>query len=420
MDDYILIVGGDVSLRERSLAGALRAASGKPVFTVSKNRESPGLRYFDGFIYSDIADHETIIVEAEKFAKATGVKPCAVIPTNDFTVTSTAKVAEHFGLTRNSARTIEICRDKYAMKKVFAEAGIPVPKFRGFSTYEEVQEFIHEFTFPIVIKPREMAGSLGVIKVDRLEDLEAAYVQSVQDVLSFNGEDFFPGDIFQIEEYIDFEFEVSVEVLHYQGQRAVLAVTDKQLGAEPHFVELGHIVPSVHSGNQTLIDCALRACEVLGIEYGLAHFEARVSRSGEVKVIEVAARTGGDAIMDLISDVYGVNPYELHVRSYLGAEPDFPQRTANGVAAIAFLKAPLGTVAKVDRSSELLAAPDVRFYSITAKAGDFIKPLTSWLEREGFVRLYWPDDSTAGRSEPTDKGLRRAREISNEIFVMTE
>lgn len=420
MEDYILIVGGDVPLRERSFAGALRAASGKPVFTVSKHKESPGLRYFDGIIFADIYDHEMIIAEVERLARATDVKPCAVVPTNDFTVTSSARVAEHYNLVRNSTRTVELCRDKLAMKQAFAEAGIPTPKFRGFSTFGEVVEFIHEFTFPVVIKPRQMAGSLGVIKVDSKEELAAAYAQSVEDVLSLGGQANSPEDIFQIEEYIDFEFEVSVEIAHFQGERTVLAVTDKQLSAEPNFVELGHVVPSVHSTNSSLVECALKSCEALGIEYGIAHFEAKVSRAGEVRVIEVAARTGGDAIMDLVEDVYGVNPYELHVSSYLGAQPDRSERPARGVAAIAFLKATPGTVTKVKSSSQLLTSADIKFYSVTAKAGDRVKPLTSWREREGFVRFYWPDDSVEGKRQPIDKHLARAREISSEIFVMTE
>lgn len=420
MEDYILVVGADVTLRERSLAGALRAAAGKPVFTVSKHKESPGLRYFDGSIPADIADHETIIAEVEKRVRATGAKPCAVVPMNDFTVTSAALVAAHFGLAHNSLRTVELCRDKLAMKEAFAGAGIPTPKFRGFTTYEELAGFAHEFTFPVVLKPRQMAGSLGVIKVDSAEELAGAYKQSVADVLSLGGQANSPEDVFQIEEYIDFEYEVSVEIAHFRGERLVLAVTDKQLGPEPHFVELGHVVPSVHTTNDSLIEWALKSCEALGIEYGMAHFEAKVSRGGDVKVIEVAARTGGDAIMDLVEDVYGVNPYELHVRSYLGKEPDRQEPVPHGVAAMAFLKAASGTIAAIRNPAQLLDSPDIKFYSIMAGVGDLVKPLTSWREREGFVRFYWPDGSVEYGGEPTDANIVRARALAGEIFVVNE
>lgn len=418
MDDYVLIVGAEVAMRERSLTGALRAASGRPVFTVSTNKEAPGLRYFDGSLFAGIADHEAIITEAERHAARTGVRPFAVVPTNDFTVTSSALVAEHFGLARNSPRTVELCRDKLGMKKAFAEAGIPVPKFGGFDNYDELTELARDFAFPVVIKPRFMAGSLGVIKVDRPEDLSAAYQQSVADVLSLGGQANSAEDVFQLEEYIDYPYEVSVEVAHLQGERVILAATDKQLGPEPHFVELGHVVPSVHSANNELAKWALRACEVLGIEYGVAHFEAKVSRDNEIRVIEVAARTGGDTIMDLVEDVYGVNPYEVHVASYVGSKPEIADPAPRGVAAVAFLKAPIGTIKAIDRSAEALRAPDIKFYSITASPGDRVLPLTSWREREGFVRFFWPGRTVDRGSAPMVENTARAREIVSEIFVM--
>jgi glutathione synthase/RimK-type ligase-like ATP-grasp enzyme len=418
LEDYVLIVGAEVTLRERSLAGALRAASGRPVFTVSKNKEAPGLRYFDGSLFADIADHETIIAEAERHAERTGVLPFAVVPTNDFTVTSSALVAAHFGLAHNPLRAVELCRDKLGMKRAFAQAGIPVPKFAGFTNYDELSKLAGQFSFPVVIKPRQMAGSLGVIKVERPEDLAAAYHQSAADVLSLGGQANSPEDVFQIEEYIDYPYEVSVEIAHLNGERLVLAVTDKQLGPEPHFVELGHVVPSVHSSNSALVDWALRSCEVLGIGYGVVHFEAKVSEDGEVRVIEVAARTGGDAIMDLVEDVYGVNPYELHVASYVGSKPDIKELTPRGVAAIAFLKAPTGTVRAVNRCAEVLRAPDIKFCAVTVNPGDEVRPLTSWREREGFVRFSWPGRSVDYGGTPNGENMARAREIASEIFVM--
>nr|WP_269328034.1 ATP-grasp domain-containing protein [Kineosporia mesophila] len=303
------------------------------------------------------------------------------------------------------------------MKQEFAKAGVPVPRFAGFTSYDQLAELAGDFSFPVVIKPRLMAGSLGVIKVDRPQDLAGAYQQSVDDVISLGGQANSAEDVFQLEEYIDYPYEVSVEVAHLNGERVVLAVTDKQLGPEPHFVELGHVVPSVHSSNDALLKTALQACEVLGIEYGVAHFEARVSTAGDVRVIEVAARTGGDAIMDLVEDVYGVNPYELHVASYTGGSPELAELTPRGVAAMAFLKAPTGTVRRVDRSAPALKATDIKFFSVTVVPGDAVKPLTSWREREGFVRFLWPGRDS---SSPVTENLERAREISAQIFEVDQ
>jgi hypothetical protein len=122
--------------------------------------------------------------------------------------------------------------------------------------------------------------------------------------------------------------------------------------------------------------------------------------------------------MDLVEDVYGVNPYELHVSSYLGKEPSREEPAPRGVAAIAFLKAPTGTITDIKKSAEVLNAPDIKFYAITANVGDRVLPLTSWREREGFVRFFWPGRQVGYGGEPLGENIARAREIAPEIFAV--
>jgi hypothetical protein len=122
-------------------------------------------------------------------------------------------------------------------------------------------------------------------------------------------------------------------------------------------------------------------------------------------------------IMDLVEDVYGVNPYELHVASYLGGRPDIPEPAPRGVAAIAFLQAPVGLVRAVDRSAQALREPDIVCYAITAQPGDVVPALTAQHERDGFVRFFWPGRSVADGGPPTVENMTRARQIASEIFV---
>ncbi len=417
-DGYVLFVGADVALRERSLAGAIRAAGGRAVYTVTPTRNSPGLKYFDGFIVADIADDQKILEGVRRIEAETGQLPVAVVPTNDFTVTSSAAVADALRLPRNSQDTVDACRDKKLMKDLLAQKGIPVPHYRTFTTREELVDAAGSLEYPLVIKPRQMAGSLGVLKIDDADQLDAAYQTCVDAVASLHGLARAAEDLFQVEEYIEYPDEVSVEVANFpDGVRRVLAVTDKLTGAEPYFVEVGHVVPSRHSGRAQLVELAIRSCEVLGIDYGVAHFEAKINAEGDVSVIEVAARTGGDAIMDLVEEVYGVNPYELHVLSYLGVTPDAAafDLDARGRAAIGFLKPGVGTIEKVDLAAPALNAPDVTYFSIGARVGDEVKPLTSWREREGHIRYWWPLD------DDTDTGAQlrqRTQSVADAVFAI--
>lgn len=417
LNKYVLILGGEFPLRERVLAGALRASGGMAVYTLAKSRTSNTIKFFDGYIVGDVSDPAGVVAAVSAHEARTGMAPAAVVPMNDFTVRSALAVAQHCGIAHNPAATVDRCRDKFVMKQVLAAAGLPVPRFGAFSTLAELRALALEIGYPMVIKPRELAGSVGVIKVEHAEALEPAWQQCIADIKALQGAYMTPEEVFQAEEYIDARSEVSVEVYNHGDLHTVLAVTDKYLGAEPYFVETGHSVPSIHSDNKHLRDIAERACKALDIRHGMAHFEARITPAGEIRIIEVGARTGGDAIMDLVERAYGINPYELHVASYLGLSQKPPEAlVARGLSAVAFLKAPEGVIETV-RVPQTLADTVVNL-QVTARPGDLSQAPNSWRAREGSVELFWPARepeagfgehlSIAGRLAAETFGLRGA------------
>ncbi len=409
---YVLILGGEFPLRERVLAGALRASGGLPIYTLAKTRTSTTIKFFDGYIVGDVSDAQGVLRAVKQHELEHGATPAAIVPMNDFTVRSALAVSQHYGLYRNSAETVHMCRDKFLMKQVLAAAGLPVPRFGAFLSFEELQRLAGEIGFPLVIKPRELAGSVGVIKVSNPAELRRAYEQCIADIKVLNGAYMTPEDMFQAEEYIPAMNEVSVELANHGHTHRVLAVTDKYLGAEPYFVETGHSVPSVHTGNKELVRIAERACEALGIRYGIAHFEARITPAGEIRIIEVGARTADDAIMDLVERAYGINPYEIHVGSYLGKPLDLPagSQFSRGLAAVSFLKAGEGVIQGVKMPRSL---PDtIVNLQVTGKPNDVSERPISWRAREGSVEFFWKGrEPEQGFREHLDTARRMAAEI---------
>ncbi len=409
--NYILIIGGEFPLRERVLGGALRAGGGMPVFVLAKTRTATTIKFFDGYITGDLTDPEGVLAAVLEHRARTGAEPAAVVPVNDFAMRSALAVARHFGLPHNTPEAVERCRDKFVMKEVLAAAGLPVPRFGAFSTLAELQALAGRIGFPLVIKPRQLTGSVGVIKVAHAGALAEAWRQCIADIDSLGGAFNEPVDLFQAEEYIPAQSEVSVEVFNHGDLHRVLAVTDKYLGEEPHFVETGHTVPSIHQDHQELREIAEKSCAALGITVGMGHFEARIRPDGQIRIVEVAARTGGDCIMDLVEHCFGINPYELHTASCLGNMPSLPERLEpRGLGAIAFLKADEGVVDAV-RLPEFLPYEVVNM-QVSAKPGDVSHPLNSWHDREGSVEFFWP-----GRKAERgfDEHLRLAERFSREI-----
>ncbi|MEJ1267283.1 ATP-grasp domain-containing protein [Pantoea ananatis] len=180
------------------------------------------------------------------------------------------------------------------MKQLLEKAGLPVPRFAAFSTLEELRHHIRDIGLPVVIKPREMAGSLGVLKITREEEIEPSFARSVADVISLNGESYASEDLFQVEEYIPSLQEVSVEVINQGDYHKAIAVTDKYLGEEPHLLKWGTVslpfMPVTHS-------CGIsRSAPVMpwGIHYGVAHLKRELpppERSKSLKWVPAPAAT---------------------------------------------------------------------------------------------------------------------------------
>ncbi|MBX9422353.1 acetyl-CoA carboxylase biotin carboxylase subunit family protein [Streptomyces lateritius] len=416
-DRYLLLLGADIPLRERAIVSALRTYPG-PVLGMSTHPASPlGNRFFDHVLRGDYCNADQALAVVQEFEKETGLRPDAVVPVIEMTVHVSVAVARHYGLPTLSDECLSLVRDKHTMKLAFERAGVPCARHRTFGTLDELRQAAAELGFPLVLKPRDFAGNVGTVLVPAAEELPDAFDYCRGALLEVAPTYDFSDGRYQAEEFVSAPREVSVEVAHHAGRRVVLAVTDKSKAGAPYFSEMGQLVPSVESDNEALRRVATDACEALLIDRGVAHVEILVD-GDRLSVVEVAARPGGDGIMDLVERVYGTSPYDLHIASYHGRAdrlPDFPT-VPRGIGATAFLKTPPGTV------TEVRPLPDTtsRETSLhpTAKAGDRSRSDGSYLARAGLLEYFAPGtghDPRVVRAEVDE--LARIR--TEQIFTVT-
>lgn len=81
-------------------------------------------------------------------------------------VLTAAKVRERTAIPGTSTETVNRCRDKVVMKTFLREHGIPSAAHRGVETVAEARAFAAEIGYPLIIKPRDGAGSAGTYRVD--------------------------------------------------------------------------------------------------------------------------------------------------------------------------------------------------------------------------------------------------------------
>ena len=195
-------------------------------------------------------------------------------------------VATHMGLVSNNMDCLDLTLNKYTMRSAFEKAGIPVPKYFLIKSAVELDRI--DIRYPAIIKPVDSGGSQGVNKVNNLQELKEAYAYA---------ENHSRTHTVIVEEFVDGQ-EFSVEYLSSNGIHYNLQITDKVTSGPPHFVEMQHHQPADITediANQ-IKNMVEKALSVLKITNSPSHTEIKLNSRGELYIIEVGPRLGGDYI----------------------------------------------------------------------------------------------------------------------------
>ena len=191
-----------------------------------------------------------------------------------------AYISEKMNLIGNSVTSIRNIRNKYHVRGITEHLeGLKTIRYNKYSG--NTPSF-----FPCIVKPISGASKKGVHFVPNSDAFDSAinYALEISD------------DIL-IEEYIDGN-EISVETISYKGKHHILQFTDKDTSGPPHFVELGHHQPTnLPISIQKKIQCAVpQLLSAVGLNNGAAHIELKINAEGNIYLIEINPRGGGDEI----------------------------------------------------------------------------------------------------------------------------
>ncbi|WP_406154798.1 ATP-grasp domain-containing protein [Streptomyces sp. NBC_01023] len=243
--------------------------------------------------------------------------PGAVLTWDETLLETTAEVGRLLRLPHMSPEAARRCRDKLATRRLLGAAGVPSAAYRHVHSYAEAAEAAEAIGWPVVVKPRGLAGSIGVSLVDGPGRLARAFEQARTS--SFPGISALDGAI--VEEYLDGP-EISVDCAVSDGVVRIVNVARKQLGFAPYFEETGHLVAPWRDEPwaDEMRSVVARAHTVLGVRTGLTHTELRLTPTGP-RVVEVNGRLGGDFIPLLGTLATGVDPVTAAVDIALGRTP---------------------------------------------------------------------------------------------------
>ncbi len=256
--------------------------------------------------------------------------------------------------------------------------------------------------YPVVVKARRLAGSIGVQRVDD----EKGLVQAFHDAAAAT----FPNVVHDgmdvlVEEYLDGP-EISIDCAVAGGNVVPLALARKQTGLDPYFEETGHTVDAADPllTDDDLLDQLRRVHAEIGITDGMTHVEFRLTRQGP-RLVEINARLGGDFIPLLGHLATGIDLAVVAGQIAVGQRP-VVTTGHHRVAGIRFLYPPVDCQvvnAQVHRD---------RFTSFTHVAVATATPGQRMaLPPRGFLSRYGYVIATGVTVDEVNQELRRAPEV---------
>ncbi|HEX5725270.1 MAG TPA: ATP-grasp domain-containing protein [Longimicrobiaceae bacterium] len=343
-----------------------------------------------------IDEDELHALVAARWGGAAGV--AGITSSSEYFVATAAALAARFGLPGPSAESVRAARDKSRQREVLAAGGIPVPAFRAVSSAPEAVAAARAIGFPVVVKPVDGSGSVGV----RACADEAEVRAHAAALFARGGED--PRVL--VESLVAGD-EFSVEV--FSGR--VVGITRKHLGDPPFFVEAGHDYPAdvPEEAASALVDSVTRGTALLGLGWGPLHWELRIDREGRAVPMEVNPRLAGGFIPELVRHAEGIDLIRETLRLVVGREPGLV-RAHRRHASIRFLFAPgAGRLAAIEGMSDALSRPDVVEVRAYRRAGDALSVHGDFRDRIGHVVACAPEARSASRAAERARDIVRIR-----------
>jgi len=325
---------------------------------------------------------------AETIARFAQSRPIdAVVGVDDLTTVTAAAIGQRLGLKANALPAVSAARDKHAMRRCLAEAGVPVPRFRLVELANDPASAARKTEYPCVLKPLMLSASRGVIRANDPGEFVAAFeriaaILARPDAAPPAGarrallvEEFVPG------------CEIALEGLLVGGSLHVLAIFDKPDPLDgPFFEESIYVTPSrLPAATQSRAAAVTRdACSALGLTEGPIHAELRVNDRGPF-VLEVAARSIGGLCARTLTFGTGLSLEELILGHALGRplESLERERRAAGVMMIPIPRA--GRLVSVSGAEAARAVEAIEDVVITMHPGQEVIPLPEGWQYLGFI-----------------------------------
>ena len=303
----IMILGGGVN--QMPLIEAAKKC-GYTVVLCDFSDHAPGIALADAFHLVSIIDAEAVLEVAKK------ENIDGIVANTEAAMKVVAYVAETMNLVGNSVNAIDTLASKKSFRRMQKECGMFAPSYFEVSTLAELNEKIGGMKFPVIIKPSESSGTRGTTKIasaDEAEKIEQAYELC---------KSFSRNDLVTVEEYISMPSLTVIEGDIFVNEGEILwdgLFLTRRSAAAP-MIPMTYMFPirlEEEKYERVRRDLAA-AIKNSGIKHGQYNAEAYFTEDGELFIIEINARQGGNQIPRAIKLHSGIDMDKLLVTTAVG------------------------------------------------------------------------------------------------------
>lgn len=223
-----------------------------------------------------------------------------IVPLDDFDLEMAASLREHLRIPGMGETTVRYFRDKLAMRRQAADRGLNIPEFEHVLNHAKVNDFLDRVPSPWVLKPRFMAGAIGIKKVYTKDEFWSIVNALGDDQSNYLVEKYIPGHIFHVDSIVS-ERQIVFAIASRYG-RPPMDVSHEGGVFTTRLLERGTPLES------SLIEKNNLVLGAMGLVRGVSHTEYIQGREdGKIYFLETSARVGGAHIADLIEAATGIN-----------------------------------------------------------------------------------------------------------------
>ena len=267
-------------------------------------------KWSDEYCNVSIIDKEAVLKEAQRL-QIDGIMSFACDPG----VVAASYVQNKMELPSfGPFESVEILQNKDKFRMFLQKNGFNVPQAKGFDSIEAAMEEIYWYPWPVIVKPTDAAGSKGVTRVDRAEDLQPALEYAMEHSIS--------GHII-VEEFIDKQgCSSDTDSFSEDGKLKFVSFCAQRFDAEATnpYTPAAYSWPSTFTKEQEeyLTSEIQRLITLLNLKTCVYNIEVRVAHNGKPYIMELTPRGGGNRLCEMLRYATGVDMITAITRAMVG------------------------------------------------------------------------------------------------------